>query len=78
MDIIREGGVGVQAGVGTPARWEGFAGIDALLRLFAGDPVAGSGIGLQVFDADHNLPAEGRYVPPVDFESAYKKAWGVE
>jgi ribose transport system substrate-binding protein len=77
IDMIREGKVGMNAGVGIPTRYEGFAGIDAMLRLFAGEEPVPSGMGLQVFDKDNNLPDSGTYQAPVDFESAYKKAWGV-
>ncbi len=28
-------------------------------------------------DKDHNLPASGDFVPPVDFKAEYEKAWGV-
>jgi ribose transport system substrate-binding protein len=77
MDLIREGSVQVQAGVGTPSRWEGFAGVDALIRVQGGDQPQSSGIGLQIFDADHNMPPQGGYEPPVDFEAAYFDAWGV-
>jgi hypothetical protein len=28
-------------------------------------------------DKDHNLPASGDYTPPIDYQAAYQKAWGV-
>jgi ribose transport system substrate-binding protein len=77
IDMIREGKVGMNAGVGIPTRYEGYAGIDAMLRLFAGEKPVPSGMGLQVFDKDNNLPPSGTYQAPIDFESIYKKAWGV-
>jgi ribose transport system substrate-binding protein len=77
IDMIRDGKPGMNAGVGIPTRYEGFAGIDAMLRLFAGEKPAPSGIGIQVFDKEHNLPASGTYAAPIDFEAEYKKAWGV-
>lgn len=77
MDLIRQGSVQVAAGVGTPSRWEGFASVDALIRVQAGEETQSSGIGLQIFDRDHNTPPEGGYEPPVDFEAAYLGAWGV-
>ena len=58
--------------------WEGYQTIDNLVRLFAGEPPAGSGIGLQVYDLEHNIPADGGYRPPVDFKAAYREAWGLE
>jgi ribose transport system substrate-binding protein len=77
IDMIREGKVGMDAGVGIPTRYEGFAGIDVMLRLFAGEKPVSSGMGLQLFDKDNNLPASGTYQAPMDFETEYKKAWGV-
>jgi ribose transport system substrate-binding protein len=72
---------GADACIGIPTEWEGYASVDALIRLFAGDDPGktNSGIGIQVCDADHNLPPEGEaYAPPVDYVAAYEKAWGVE
>jgi hypothetical protein len=39
-----------------------------------------SGIRLQVFDRDHNLPAHGAFVPmrngkPIDYAGLYEKAF---
>lgn len=78
LDIIREGDTKIAGGVGTATTWEGWAAIDALLRTFAGEPVAPSGIGIQVWDEDHNVPAKGGYEPPIDFAAKYKQAWNVE
>jgi ribose transport system substrate-binding protein len=78
MDNIRQDKVGQQAGVGIPPQWEGYAGMDALVRLFAGEPVVSSGIGLQLFDKDHNVPPNGGYVAPIDFVAGYNQAWKVK
>jgi ribose transport system substrate-binding protein len=78
IEIIRKGEVGDSAGVGIPTRYEGFGGIDTLLRVFVGQKPVSEGIGLQLFDREHNLPPAGStYEPPVAFEAAYEKAWGV-
>ena len=74
---------GVDAGVGYSVSWESWAALDALNRLFNGEKPQGggfpSGMGAQLFDRDHNLPAEGeRFSGPIDFEAAYLKAWGVD
>lgn len=75
---------GVDAGVGYPVRWESWAGLDALNRLLAGEePPDGigwpSGFGVQAYDAERNLPPAGeRFDGTVDFEDAYRKAWGSE
>ena len=58
----------------------GWSGVDNLARVLAKQPAAPAGAGLQVVDADHNMPAAGKpflYEPAVDFESAFKKDWGV-
>ncbi|WP_211359954.1 sugar ABC transporter substrate-binding protein [Actinocorallia herbida] len=79
FDLIGKGG-GEDASVAFNSSWTGWAGIDTLLRVQAGQDVLPAGIGLQVVDADHNLPAAGQpfvYTPAIDFTAAYKKAWGL-
>jgi ribose transport system substrate-binding protein len=81
MDLVREnggqdGGIGV--GIRGTAFWEGYANADALNRLFNDVEPEVSGIGVQAFDRDHNMPASGPYQAPIDFVSAYKKAWGID
>jgi hypothetical protein len=75
MDLLRRGLV--SAGVGLDDEWEGWPGIDALNRLFAGREPVSSGIGIQLFDKTHNTPAEGADQAPLDFRAAYRKACGV-
>jgi len=80
LDLIRKG-IGEDATVAFNAGWIGWSGIDNLARVLAKQPAQPAGAGLQVIDADHNLPAAGtpfRYEPAVDFEGAFKKDWGVE
>lgn len=77
MQLVRQGGKQQAAGIGIPWRWEGYAVIDDLNRLFHGQKGAVSGIGLQVYDASHSMPKVGGYLPPIDFVAAYKKTWGV-
>jgi ribose transport system substrate-binding protein len=80
IELIRADN-GQDACSGIPTGWEGYAAVDALVRLFADqDPSeTESGIGLQVCDAEHNLPPEGEaYQPPIDYVAAYQKSWGVE
>lgn len=62
---------------GWPAAWEGWAAIDALNRIFDGQKPVATGQGLQLVYAGHNLPAKGPYTSPIDFQSMYLKAWGV-
>jgi ribose transport system substrate-binding protein len=77
MDLMREGRQ-QDAGVGYPPDWEGWSAMDGLNRMFNDEEPVSSGIGLQLFDKDHNMPASGGYKPPVDFRAAYRKAWGLE
>ena len=76
MDALRSG----QAtyGAGLPVEWEGWAGIDALVRLLADEKPQSSGIGVQLFDEERNVPPKGGYVPPIDFRAAYRTAWGLQ
>lgn len=76
IDLVREGVV--TGGIGIPMPWDGWAGMDGLNRLFHGVPIASSGVGHQIYDKEHNLPASGPYQPPVDFRAAYEKAWGLK
>jgi ribose transport system substrate-binding protein len=73
----------IQAGTVTAAmaissQWVGWAAIDALNSYFTHKPVYPSGIGWELVDATHNLPANGNLVPKENFEAAYLKAWGIK
>ncbi|WP_158581671.1 sugar ABC transporter substrate-binding protein [Actinomadura spongiicola] len=75
LGLIRQN-QGQSAAVGQPIDWYGWAAIDTLIRAFAGEPAAPSGMGFQIVDTAANLPADGAYRAPVDFRSAYRRAWG--
>lgn len=77
MDRLRSGEL-ESAGIGVPVSWEAYAAVDSLNRLFAGQQPVPSGIGLQAFDQDHNVPDAGSYQPPIDdVEQTYLDSWGV-
>lgn len=76
MDLLRAD-QGVDVVFGIAGDWWGYAGIDTVLRTLAGEDAVPQGLAYQAVDKSNNLPAEGGYVPPVDFEAAYLKAWGV-
>jgi ribose transport system substrate-binding protein len=75
LDLIR-GDKGLNAVNIVASDWTGWAAIDTLNSLFLGQPPADSGLGWQLADKDHNLPASGPFVPAIDFKAAYRKAWG--
>lgn len=78
VDLVREQN-GQNFGVADPVRWQSFAAVDALNRVFNGEEAVSNGIGLMLWDLDHNLPPEGEQVEaPVDYESAYLESWGVD
>lgn len=71
-------GVQQDAGVGAQPEWEAYAALDTVIRVLAGEESVSSGIGVQVWDVDNNLPPEGgSYDSGVDFVQAYLDAWGV-
>ena len=74
-------GKGQDAGTGFGFEWEGWATIDAINRLFAGEEIVDCGCGFQVWDVGpeaHNLPPEGQpYQPETDFKTQYRSIWGV-
>ncbi len=75
-DSVRKGDAA--GGASFSIEWESWAGIDALLRVQAGKEPAPSGIGILWYEKDANLPESGGVEAPFDYETIYKKAWGVE
>ena len=77
VDFISNNG-GEDATVAFAEAWSGWAGVDALIRVLNKQDVLPAGIGLQVMDADNNLPEGGKpfsYNPVIDYKSAYTKLW---
>jgi ribose transport system substrate-binding protein len=68
----------VTAAMAISSQWEGWAAIDAMNSVFTHKPVYPSGIGWELVDATHNLPANDTLVPKQNYEAAYEKAWGVK
>ena len=75
LDLIRSGKI-TAANI-ISSEWVGWASIDTMNSFFLGQEPADSGIGWTMVDKDHNLPASGEFIPPVDFQAQYKAAWGV-
>jgi ribose transport system substrate-binding protein len=77
VELIRAGS-GQHACVGTPYPWIGWAAADSLNRVFNNSPQVDEGIGFQLIDVDHNLPAKGvTFDGPEDYQTNFKKIWGV-
>jgi ribose transport system substrate-binding protein len=76
LDLLRNH-QGVKAVMISPSDWTGWAAVDTMNSLFQHKAPAFSGLGWQLVDATHNLPASGPWKSPVDFIAAYEKAWGV-
>jgi ribose transport system substrate-binding protein len=73
----------IQAGTVTAAMaisstWTGWASVDTMNSLLTHKPVEPSGIGWQLIDETHNMPANAEYEPKVNFEAEYLKAWGIK
>jgi ribose transport system substrate-binding protein len=76
LDLLRNH-QGVNAVMISPSDWTGWSAVDTMNSLFRGEKPAFSGLGWQLVDATHNLPATGAWPSPVDFKAVYEKAWGV-
>jgi ribose transport system substrate-binding protein len=76
LDLLRNH-QGVNAVMISPSDWTGWSAVDTMNSLFRGEKPAFSGLGWQLVDATHNLPATGAWPSPVDFKALYEKAWGV-
>ncbi|SDZ53858.1 sugar ABC transporter substrate-binding protein [Herbiconiux ginsengi] len=75
LDLVRDD-QGQSAAIGQPIGWYGYGAIDTMNRVFAGEVPVAQGMSFQAVDSENNLPAEGGYVPPVDYVAAYQAAWG--
>lgn len=64
-------------GVVASSPWIYWSAFDNLNRILQGEDVVVSGIGVQLFDKDDNIPASGpRVEAPRDFKADYRQAWG--
>jgi ribose transport system substrate-binding protein len=77
LQLIKQGLVEVDSG--TSSAWIGWAAVDQLVRLFAGQKPLGAfseGLPVRIFTKS-NLPPKNRWEPPLDFRAKYKQIWGV-
>lgn len=79
IDLIKQGQQ--TAAFGLPSTWAGWAAVDGLNRVFAGDPQVDAGIGHQTIDAEHNIPTGPDGYPgnakSQGFKDNYRQIWGV-
>ena len=75
LDLIHQGKVTAVNVISSD--WVGWGAVDAMNSVFAHQPTVDSGIGWTTADKTHNLPASGEFIPPVDYKSEFRKAWGV-
>lgn len=75
--LIR-GNDGICAETPFDSNWLGWGAVDTVIRVLDHQPAVYEGMGVQVIDATHNLPASGvDYKAPVNYKADYEKAWGV-
>jgi ribose transport system substrate-binding protein len=78
IGLIKKGVQDMAAGV--PAAWVGWAAIDGLNRVFAGQSQVGEGIGNQAIDKAQNLPTKTPFYDgnpkSQDYRSVYRRIWG--
>ncbi|MFT3866658.1 MAG: substrate-binding domain-containing protein [Solirubrobacterales bacterium] len=77
VELIRNEN-GEDAATPFDSNWLAWGAVDTAIRIMAGQEAVPEGMGVQVIDKEHNLPAEGeQYKAPVNYEALYEKAWGV-
>jgi ribose transport system substrate-binding protein len=76
LDLLRAH-QGVSAAMIAPSDWTGWAAVDTMNSLFLHKAPAFSGLGWELVDATHNLPATGPFLGSIDYKAIYEKAWGV-
>jgi ribose transport system substrate-binding protein len=77
LDLIRQGGAGIDATIGSAVQWGAWGSVDTALRVLAGEEPAYIGESMQAIDAETNMPASGPYQGSVDFRELFTAAWGV-
>jgi ribose transport system substrate-binding protein len=70
---------GEDATIAVANDWLGYAAVDTAVRVMAGKPAVPEGVGFQLVDQENvaSVSRDGKYVPPVDYVSAYHAVWGV-
>jgi ribose transport system substrate-binding protein len=73
---LKEEGKGLNAMAAWPITWWSWAAVDTLNSVFNGNKPEDSGLGWQMVDRQHNLPAGDEYEPGVEYKKIYLKRWG--
>jgi len=72
---------GQDAGWTYDGSYEAWSAADMINRYFAGEENVPSGVGISVFDRDHDLPPKGEAfhvgMVGIDYEPVFKEVWGV-
>jgi ribose transport system substrate-binding protein len=68
----------VTGAMAISSQWVGWSAVDAMNSVFTHKRTYPSGIGWELIDSAHNLPANDILVPKQNYEAAYEKAWGVK
>lgn len=79
LQMIAAGGP-QDVAAGSPGGWHGWATIDGINRLFAGEDQVDPGIGYQLIDKDHppaSVPYEGNK-RSLGWKDNYRRIWGLE
>jgi ribose transport system substrate-binding protein len=76
LNAIAKGGVWQKYDAGNSEVWLGYACIDALNRIFAGQKPVDEGIRMKLF-SEKNAPASGPWEGDVDVPALYEKLWGI-
>lgn len=80
IELIEEGVQDMAPG-SQPIAWWGWAAVDGLNRVFAGEPQVDPGFGLQVITKEQNLPTKTPYyngnAKSQGYAQNYRRIWGV-
>ncbi|MGD9735833.1 MAG: sugar ABC transporter substrate-binding protein [Solirubrobacterales bacterium] len=80
IELIEEGVQDMAPG-SQPIAWWGWAAVDGLNRVFAGEPQVDPGFGLQVITEEQNLPTKTPYyngnAKSQDYPENYRRIWGI-
>jgi ribose transport system substrate-binding protein len=80
LDLVRKGILDMSAG-SQPLRWTGWAAVDGMNRVFAGQPQVDAGFGVQLITKTQNLPSTPYYdgnPRSSGYDENYKRIWGVQ